>query len=155
MRLVEDSARVLSVRRTVVRHDALYLEAPAYLEYLVQDATHRLAYLLVGYGVYVVEDAHRLLELLHLDRDLVQRLVELDALRLNLVEALFGQENGAQVDGSARELLHVLLEILAGVGARPRPRGPRAIEYLTLLCGVVDVLKPAVIGYLELSELFY
>ena len=56
----------------------------------------------------------------------------LDALRLNLVEALFGRETGEQVDGWALLLLHVLLEILAGLGALPRARGPRDIEYRSL-----------------------
>ena len=66
MRLVDDSTRVLSVRRKVVRHDAVDLEAPAYLEDLVEDATHRLSYLLVGYDVDVDEDARRLPELIDL-----------------------------------------------------------------------------------------
>ena len=63
MRLVEDSPSVRAVRRKVARHDAVDLELPAYLENLVEDVLHRLSYLLVGYGVYVVEDAHRLLQL--------------------------------------------------------------------------------------------
>ena len=32
VRLVEVSARVLSVRRKVARHDVVYIEVPAYLE---------------------------------------------------------------------------------------------------------------------------
>ena len=59
------------------------------------------------------------------------------------------------MDGSALELLRVLLEIHAGVGALPRTRGPRDIEYLSLLRDVGYALELAVVGYLELSELLY
>ena len=68
------------------------LEVPAYPEDLVEDAEHRLSYLLVGYDVDVVEYAHRLLELLHIYRIHVQGIVELDHFRLYLVEALVRRE---------------------------------------------------------------
>ena len=58
MRLDEDSPSVLPVRRKVVRHYVVNLEVPAYLEDGVEDVTHRLSYLLVGYAIDVVEDAH-------------------------------------------------------------------------------------------------
>ena len=79
VRLVEETARVLSVRRKVVRHDAVDTDVPAYLEDRIEDATHGVSYHLVGYGVDVVEDAHRLLELLDLYRIRVERVVELDS----------------------------------------------------------------------------
>ena len=94
MRLVEDSPSVLSVRRKVVRHSAVDLEVTAYFKDLVEDAIHRLSYLLVGYDIDVVEDAHRLLELLDLYRIRVQGVVELDSFWLDLVEALVRRETG-------------------------------------------------------------
>ena len=47
VRLVEDSESVLPVRRKMVCDNAVDLEVPAYLEDLVEDAIHRLSYLLV------------------------------------------------------------------------------------------------------------
>ena len=78
MRLVEDSPSVLPVRRKVVRGDAMDLAVPAYLEDLVEDVIRRLSYLLVGYDVDVVKDAHRLLERLDLYWAQAQGVVELD-----------------------------------------------------------------------------
>ena len=72
MRLVEDSPSVLSVRRKVVRHSAVDLEVTAYFKDLVEDAIHRLSYLLVGYDIDVVEDARRLPELVDMYRVRVQ-----------------------------------------------------------------------------------
>ena len=57
------------------------------------------------------------------------------------------------MNGSALELLHVLLEILAGVGALPGSRRSRDVEYLSLLCGVGYALELVVVGYLEMSKL--
>ena len=86
MRLVEDSASVIAVRREMVRHDTEDIEVPAYLWNLIEDVIHNLSYLLVGYDVYVVEDAHRLLELVDLTRIRAQGVVELDLFGLYLVE---------------------------------------------------------------------
>ena len=68
MRLVEDLASVLSVRRNMVSDDAVNLELPSHLEDLVEDVIQRLSNLLIGDDVDVVEDAHRLLEILDLYR---------------------------------------------------------------------------------------
>ena len=70
MRLIEDSASILSVRQKMVRHDAMYLKLPAYLEVMVQTARHNLSCICIGYGVDVEfdKDAHRLLELMDLYR---------------------------------------------------------------------------------------
>ena len=87
--------------------------------------------LCVGYDVDVVEYAHRLSERLHLYRAEVQSVVELDPFRLDLVEALVRRETGEQVNGSALELLHGLLKILASVGALRRSRGSRDVENLS------------------------
>ena len=94
MRLVEDSSSVLSVCWKMGCHDAVDLEVPAYLENLVQDAKHRLSYPIVGYVVYVVEDARRLPALVDLYWIRVQRVVELDPRRLDIVDALVRWETG-------------------------------------------------------------
>ena len=92
MGFVQDPTRVLPVRRKVVCHDAVYLEAPSYLQYLVEDVTHRLSYLLVGYNVDVVEDAHRLPELLDLIGSVWSESSSLILCWLDIVEALVRRE---------------------------------------------------------------
>ncbi len=44
---------------------------------MVRNPTHRLAYLFVGYGVHVVEDAHRVIDAVEIYRISVQGVIEL------------------------------------------------------------------------------
>ena len=78
----------------MVRHDAVYLEVPAHLSDVVEDVIHRLSYVLEGYDLDVVEDAHRLPELLDLYKIHLQCIVKLYPLWLDLVEALVLRETG-------------------------------------------------------------
>ena len=84
----------------------------------------------------------------------MQCVVEIDTCWLYLVEALVGRKTGEQVDWSVLALLIILLEVLAGLGACPRIRGPRDVEYISLLAGVGYVLKLAIVGFLSFGESF-
>ncbi|MFM7983027.1 MAG: hypothetical protein ACKPKO_27255, partial [Candidatus Fonsibacter sp.] len=152
-RAAREVVSVLPLRRKVVRQDAMDIEVPAYLWDMVEDVIHRLSYLFVGYDVDVVEDAHRLIELLDLNRVRVEHVVELYPFWLDLVEALVRRETEEPVYGSALELVNVLLKILTGICALTRAGWTGDVENLSLLGGIGYVLELAVAGCTELSKL--
>jgi len=84
MSLVEDSTGLPSVGGQVIRDDASDLVVPSDLKNLIEDVTHRLPDLLVGYHINVVKDADGFGQLRNLDRIRVQRFVDFEAFGLIL-----------------------------------------------------------------------
>ena len=109
MSLVEDSTGLPSVGGQVIRDDAGDLVVPSDLKNLIEDVIHRLPDLLVGDHINVVKDADGFGQLLNLDRIRVQRVVDFEALRLDLVEGLVRGEAGEEIDGMLLVFLPVLL----------------------------------------------
>ena len=90
VRLVENAPRLLSVRRQVIRADAIYFVMSSDFKDLVQDVVDRLSNFLIGDDIDIVENAHGLRELRDLDRIFVERFVQFEALRFDFIQGLVG-----------------------------------------------------------------
>ena len=76
----------------------------------------------------------------------MQRVVELDSLRLDLVEALVRRETRNKIYGSALDMFNVLIEILTGVCALARARWTGDVDNISLIGGIGYLLEVAVVG---------
>ena len=90
VRLVENAPRLLSVRRQVIRADAIYFVMSPDFKDLVQEVVDSVSNFLIGDDIDIVEDAHRFGELSDLNRFFVERVVQLEAFWFDLVQSFVG-----------------------------------------------------------------